>query len=50
MLFLNFSGEKFDIFKSKYEDVAKQYKGDGISFLMGDVEASKGAFQVGTLW
>ncbi|KAK3034770.1 hypothetical protein RJ639_032283, partial [Escallonia herrerae] len=45
MLFLNFSNELFDSFKSNYHDVAKQYKGQGISFLMGDLEASQGAFQ-----
>ncbi|KAG5525078.1 hypothetical protein RHGRI_031680 [Rhododendron griersonianum] len=45
MLFLNFSSENVDAFKSKYRDVAGQYKGKGISFLMGDVEASQGAFQ-----
>lgn len=46
MLFLNFSSENVDAFKSKYRDVAGQYKGKGISFLLGDVEASQGAFQV----
>ncbi|KAA8538447.1 hypothetical protein F0562_028007 [Nyssa sinensis] len=45
MLFLNFSSDLFDAFKSKYHDVALQYKGKGISFLMGDVEASQNAFQ-----
>lgn len=45
MLFLNFSSELVDTFKSKYHDVAKQYKGKGISFLIGDLEASHGAFQ-----
>ncbi|KAI8531353.1 hypothetical protein RHMOL_Rhmol11G0129900 [Rhododendron molle] len=45
MLFVNFSSENVDAFKSKYRDVAEQYKGKGISFLMGDVEASQGAFQ-----
>lgn len=46
MLFLNFSSELIDTFKSKYHEVAEQYKGKGISFLIGDVEASQGAFQV----
>ncbi|XP_019182285.1 PREDICTED: protein disulfide-isomerase-like [Ipomoea nil] len=45
MLFLNFSSELIDTFKSKYHEVAEQYKGKGISFLIGDVEASQGAFQ-----
>lgn len=47
MLFLNFSTEHFDAFKSKYHEVAQLYKGKDLSFLMGDVEASQGAFQVG---
>ncbi|CAK9184579.1 unnamed protein product [Ilex paraguariensis] len=45
MLFLNFSSELGDAFKSKYHEVAEQDKGKGLSFLMGDVEASQGAFQ-----
>nr|XP_027090852.1 protein disulfide-isomerase-like [Coffea arabica]XP_027090853.1 protein disulfide-isomerase-like [Coffea arabica] len=45
MLFLNFSSENIDAFKSKYRDVAEQYKGKGIGFLLGDLEASQGAFQ-----
>ncbi|CDP10927.1 unnamed protein product [Coffea canephora] len=45
MLFLNFSSENIDAFKSKYRDVAEQYKGKGIAFLLGDLEASQGAFQ-----
>uniref|UniRef100_A0A5B6ZID4 Protein disulfide-isomerase n=1 Tax=Davidia involucrata TaxID=16924 RepID=A0A5B6ZID4_DAVIN len=45
LLFLNFSSDLFDAFKSKYHDVALQYKGNGISFLMGDLEASQSAFQ-----
>lgn len=47
MLFLNFSSEKFDAFKSKYHEVAELYKGKELSFLLGDVDASQGAFQVG---
>ncbi|XP_015079485.1 protein disulfide-isomerase [Solanum pennellii] len=43
MLFVNFN--IFDSFKSKYHEVAEQYKGNDISFLIGDVEASQGAFQ-----
>ncbi|XP_043721296.1 protein disulfide-isomerase-like [Telopea speciosissima] len=45
MLFLNFSGDLVDDFKSKYHDVAQQYKGKGVGFLLGDLEASQGAFQ-----
>ncbi|XP_057971592.1 protein disulfide-isomerase-like [Malania oleifera] len=45
MLFLNFSSELSDAFKSNYHDVASLYKGKGISFLLGDLDASKGAFQ-----
>lgn len=46
MLFLNFSSELIDAFKSKYNDVAVLYKGKGLGFLLGDLEASQGAFQV----
>lgn len=45
MLFLNLSGEGAESFKSKYHEVAEQHKGEGISFLLGDLEASQGAFQ-----
>ncbi|KAI3672781.1 hypothetical protein L6452_38881 [Arctium lappa] len=45
MLFLNFSSKPFGDFESKYHDIANEHKGKGISFLMGDVEASQGAFQ-----
>ncbi|XP_031273106.1 protein disulfide-isomerase-like [Pistacia vera] len=45
MLFMNFNSEGADSFKSKYREVADQYKGQGISFLMGDLDASQGAFQ-----
>ncbi|TMW86309.1 hypothetical protein EJD97_021598 [Solanum chilense] len=44
LLFVNFSSD-FDAFKSKYNDVAVIYKGDGVSFLLGDVEAGQGAFE-----
>lgn len=46
MLFLNFSNEVADPFQSKYREVAEQFKGEGISFLIGDLDASQGAFQV----
>ncbi|XP_058097456.1 protein disulfide-isomerase [Magnolia sinica] len=45
MLFLNFSSDQFEAFKSKYHKVAEDSKGKGISFLLGDIEASQGAFQ-----
>ncbi|XP_024171556.1 protein disulfide-isomerase-like [Rosa chinensis] len=45
MLFLNFSSDVADAFKSKYREEAEKYKGEGISFLVGDLEASQGAFQ-----
>lgn len=45
MLFLNFSTDKFDDFKKTFNDVAVLYKGKGLGFLLGDLEASKGAFQ-----
>ncbi|EEF48327.1 protein disulfide isomerase, putative [Ricinus communis] len=45
MLFMNFNGEAADSIKSKYQEVAHQFKGEGIIFLLGDVEASQGAFQ-----
>ncbi|KAJ9673595.1 hypothetical protein PVL29_023264 [Vitis rotundifolia] len=45
MLFLDHNSELFDAFKSKYHEVAEQYKGKGINFLLGDLEASQGAFQ-----
>ncbi|KAL3638826.1 Thioredoxin-like domain [Castilleja foliolosa] len=45
MLFLNFTGEQFDAFKPKYDEVAQLYKGKNLSFLMGDTESSQGAFQ-----
>lgn len=45
-MFLNFSSEGVDAFKSKYREVAEKYNKEGISFLIGDLEASQGAFQV----
>ena len=45
MLFLNFS-EVADAFRPKYHEVAEKYRSEGISFLLGDLETSKGAFQV----
>ncbi|TYI83408.1 hypothetical protein E1A91_D05G291000v1 [Gossypium mustelinum] len=45
MLFANLSNEGVDSFKSKFREVAEQYKGQGIGFLLGDLEASQAAFQ-----
>ncbi|OMO61087.1 Thioredoxin, partial [Corchorus capsularis] len=45
MLFANLNDESLDSLKSKYREVAEQYKGQGIGFLLGDVEVSQGAFQ-----
>ncbi|KAL5704401.1 protein disulfide-isomerase [Ranunculus cassubicifolius] len=45
MLFLNFSSDLYESFKSKIDDAAELYKGKGISFLIGDLEASEGAFK-----
>lgn len=45
MLFMNFSGETADSFRSKYGEVAEHYKGEAISFLLGDLDSSQGAFQ-----
>ncbi|KAF2296716.1 hypothetical protein GH714_001407 [Hevea brasiliensis] len=45
MLFTNLSSEDADSFKTKYHEAALQFKGQGIIFLLGDLEASQGAFQ-----
>ncbi|XP_051139321.1 protein disulfide-isomerase [Andrographis paniculata] len=45
MLFVNFGSEQFDTLKSKYHEVSLLYKGKDLIFLIGDVEASQGAFQ-----
>ncbi|KAL8126140.1 hypothetical protein AgCh_013429 [Apium graveolens] len=45
MLFINFSTEKFDDFKTKFNEVAAEHKEKGLNFLLGDLEASQGAFQ-----
>ena len=46
MMFINFTAESAESFKSKYREAAEQYKQQGVSFLVGDVESSQGAFQV----
>ena len=45
MLFANFTSASTEAFKAKYREIAEQYKQQGISFLIGDVESSQGAFQ-----
>ncbi|XP_057974011.1 protein disulfide-isomerase-like [Malania oleifera] len=45
ILVLNFSSEFFDTFKSNYHDVAEQYKGKGLNFLLADLEASQQTLQ-----
>lgn len=49
MLFMNLSTEVADAFKPRYHEVSVLYRGKGISFLLGDLEASQGAFQVVSL-
>ncbi|KAK4416639.1 protein disulfide-isomerase [Sesamum alatum] len=44
MLLVNFSKEH-DAFEPKYKNVATLYKGKGISFLFGDVDSTRNAFQ-----
>ncbi|KAK8691897.1 hypothetical protein V6N13_075392 [Hibiscus sabdariffa] len=44
MLFANLSSE-VDSLQSKYREAAEHYKGQDISFLLGDLEASQAAFQ-----
>ena len=46
MLLVNFSGENPDAFKEKFKDVATAYQGKGVSFLLGDLEATKNVLQV----
>lgn len=48
LLFVNFSTE-LDAFQSKYKDVAVLYKGQGLSFLLGDVDAGAGALNVSNI-
>ncbi|XP_020583623.1 LOW QUALITY PROTEIN: protein disulfide-isomerase-like [Phalaenopsis equestris] len=45
LLFIHFADEHFDSFKSKYFEVAENYKDKKLSFLLGDVKAGQGAFQ-----
>ncbi|GJN40491.1 hypothetical protein PR202_gb29712 [Eleusine coracana subsp. coracana] len=45
MLFLNFSTGPFESFKSAYYGAAEDFKDKEVKFLIGDIEASQGAFQ-----
>ncbi|KAL9687692.1 hypothetical protein QQ045_032099 [Rhodiola kirilowii] len=45
MLFMDFKNDHYESFKNKYAEVASELQENGISFLMGDLEASQGAFQ-----
>ncbi|TKY74257.1 disulfide-isomerase protein [Spatholobus suberectus] len=45
MLFINFTAEGAESFKSKYRETAEQYRQQGVSFLVGDVKFTKGHFQ-----
>lgn len=46
MMFINFTGESAESLKSKYREVATSYKGQGLSFLVGDAEGGKDALEV----
>ena len=50
MLFLNYTTEAAESLKLKYREVAEQYKGEGISFLIGDSQSSEAALKVRILW
>lgn len=50
MLFLNFSTGPFESFKSAYYGAVEEFSGKDVKFLIGDIEASQGAFQVGFLF
>ena len=45
-MFVNFTGESAESLKSKFRKVATSYKGQGLSFLVGDAEGGKGALEV----
>ncbi|KAF3537470.1 hypothetical protein F2Q69_00020926 [Brassica cretica] len=45
MMFVNFTGESAESLKSKFRKVATSYKGQGLSFLVGDAEGGKGALE-----
>ncbi|KAF0932180.1 hypothetical protein E2562_008711 [Oryza meyeriana var. granulata] len=45
MLFLSFTDDRAEPFRTQFYEAAKQYSANNISFLIGDVAASQGAFQ-----
>ncbi|GAB2277277.1 disulfide-isomerase [Dionaea muscipula] len=45
MLFVNFSADNFAAFKSKFQDIAVLFKGNGTSFLIGDLEDGGGVLE-----
>uniref|UniRef100_K3Y6Y4 Thioredoxin domain-containing protein n=1 Tax=Setaria italica TaxID=4555 RepID=K3Y6Y4_SETIT len=49
MLFLNFSDDRIEAFKSQIQEAAKLFSANNISFLIGDVETAERAFQYGNL-
>ena len=46
MLFLNFSDDRIEAFKSQIQEAAKKFSANNISFLIGDVESADRAFKV----
>ena len=46
MLFLRFSDDRIEVFKSQIHEAARQFSANNISFLIGDVEAADRTFQV----
>ncbi|XP_062185018.1 protein disulfide isomerase-like 1-2 [Phragmites australis] len=45
MLFLHFSDDRIEVFKSQIHEAARQFSANNISFLIGDVEAADRTFQ-----
>ncbi|XP_020226668.1 protein disulfide-isomerase [Cajanus cajan] len=45
MLFINFTAEGAESFKSKFRETSQQYRQQGLSFLVGDVKSSTAHFQ-----
>ncbi|GAB4855732.1 disulfide-isomerase [Ancistrocladus abbreviatus] len=45
MLLLNFSGDSYAPLRTKYQDIATLFKGKGINFLIGDLQATSGLLQ-----
>ena len=46
LLFVNFSTENFEDYKTAFHDAAKAGREGEMIFLLGDLEASDGAFEV----